>query len=114
MRSVFLSFFLALAMCSPVLAEDERDKDEAFDDAVRQFGYNAGMAHQCTAEAERPQMEKEVLKAFNGLARLFGTDQAFFFAAAFGAGTQEEIDKADCASQIQSFKDAMKSSADAE
>lgn len=114
MRLAFLTLVFAVAVCSPVLADEGGDKDEAFDEAVRQFGYNAGAAHQCTAEAERPQMEREVLKAFNGLARLFGTDQAFFFAAAFGAGTQEEINKADCASHIQSFTDAMKSSAGAE
>jgi hypothetical protein len=101
-------------MTLPVWADDSPDKDEAFDDAVREFGYNAGAALQCTAEPERPQMEREVLKAFNGLSRLFGTDQAFFFAAAFGAGTQDEINKSDCATYIQNFTDAMKSSARAE
>lgn len=114
MRSIFIGFLFAAAATLPVLADDSQDKDEAFDDAVRQFGYTAGAALQCTPEAGQPQMEKDVLKAFSGLSRLFGTDQAFFFAAAFGAGTQEKVDKADCPAHIQSFKDAMKSSARAE
>jgi hypothetical protein len=114
MKSALAAIICAAAMAFPALADDGQDKDEAFDDAVREFGYNAGAALQCTAEPDRPQMEREVLKAFNGLSRLFGTDQAFFFAAAFGAGTQEEINKSQCPTYIQNFTDAMKSSARAE
>jgi hypothetical protein len=49
-----------------------------------------------------------VLKAYSGLVRLFGTDRAFFYAAAFGAGTSMAIDKAKCAAYIEDFRSALK------
>jgi hypothetical protein len=40
--------------------------------------------------------------------RLFGSDRAFFYAAAFGAGTNASIDKAKCGNHIADFRAAMK------
>lgn len=90
------------------LAEQE---DERFEDAIRNFGFVSGAAYQCLPEAERTAHDREVLKAFSGLVRLFGSDRAFFYAAAFGAGTSMSIDKAKCASYIEDFRAAMKTSA---
>jgi hypothetical protein len=42
--------------------------------------------------------------------RLFGSDRAFFYAAAFGAGTSMTIDKKECAGYVTDFRAAMKSS----
>ncbi len=52
-----------------------------------------------------------MLKAYSGLVRLFGTDRAFFYAAAFGAGTSMSLDKTKCATYIEDFRAAMKSRA---
>lgn len=114
MRSVFAAIFLTLLTSFTAFAEEKADQDEAFDDAVQEFGFNAGLALQCTADAEKKKMEGEVLKAYNGLARLFGTDQAFAFAAAFGAGAQDEVNRTECESYIRKFTDSMKPSVRAE
>lgn len=82
-----------------------------FEEAIRNFGFVSGAAYQCLAEADRTAHDREVLTAFSGLVRLFGSDRAFFYAAAFGAGTSMSIDKAKCAIYLEDFKSAMKSRA---
>ncbi len=89
------------------LAEQE---DLRFEEAIRSFGFVSGAAYQCLPEAERPAHDREVLKAYSGLVRLFGSDRAFFYAAAFGAGTSMSIDRSRCANHVADFKAAMKSS----
>lgn len=89
------------------LAEQEELR---FEEAIRNFGFVSGAAYQCLPEADRTAHDREVLKAFSGLVRLFGSDRAFFYAAAFGAGISMSIDKAKCAGYIEDFKAAMKSS----
>ena len=69
----------------------------------------SGAVYQCLPEAGRAAHDREVLKGYTGIVRLFGTDRAFFYAAAFGAGTAMSIDKAKCASYIEDFRAAMKS-----
>jgi len=93
---------------APSLAEQEELR---FEEAIRNFGFVSGAAYQCLPEADRTAHDREVLKAFSGLVRLFGSDRAFFYAAAFGAGTSMSIDKSKCASYIEDFKAAMKSNA---
>lgn len=106
-----IAITLACMLVAPVaMAGSSKDEDEIFDQAVKEFGYTAGAAWQCTPEQDQTKLEGEVLKAFSGLARLFGTDQAFFFAAAFGSGTRDEINKDNCASFIKNFTDGMKPS----
>ena len=60
------------------------DEEEAFDEKLREFGYWSGAAHGCVAEAKQPEVERKVLETFNRIGQLFGTDRAFFYAAAFG------------------------------
>ncbi len=106
---------LAFAILLPVLVGAQEkpaaveDEDLLFEESIRNFGFVAGAAYQCLPEAERAAHDREVLKGYTGIVRLFGTDRAFFFAAAFGAGTSTSIDKAKCASYIEDFRAAMKS-----
>ena len=93
---------------APSLAEQE---DLRFEDAIRDFGFVSGAAYQCLPEVDRTAHDREVLKAYSGLVRLFGSDRAYFYAAAFGAGTSMSLDKTKCASYIEDFMAAMKSSA---
>ncbi len=92
---------------SPSLAEQE---DLKFEEAIRGFGFVSGAAYQCLPEADRTAHDRQVLTAYSGLVRLFGSDRAFFYAAAFGAGTSMSLDKAKCAEYIEDFRAAMKSS----
>jgi hypothetical protein len=86
------------------------DEDVKFEESIRNFGFVSGAAYQCLPEAERTAHDREVLRAYSGIVRLFGSDRAFFYAAAFGAGTSMPIDKAECAGYIADFRAAMKSS----
>ncbi|MBN8453495.1 hypothetical protein [Accumulibacter sp.] len=102
----FLLPVLAAAQPKPDPAEDE---DLKFEESIRNFGFVSGAAYQCLPETERSAHDREVLKAYSGLVRLFGTDRAFFYAAAFGAGTSMGIEKARCAAYIEDFRAAMRS-----
>ena len=68
------------------------DEDALFDDQLRKFGYWAGAAYQCVPDTKQAETEKKILDTYNSISRLFGTDQAFFFAAAFGNGTTRPVD----------------------
>ena len=106
---------IVLAVLLPVVAGAQEkaasveDEDVRFEESIRNFGFVSGAAYQCLAEAERAAHDREVLKAYTGIARLFGTDRAFFFAAAYGAGATTSLDKAKCPSYIEDYRAAMKS-----
>lgn len=97
---------LAIAQSTPASAEDE---DVKFEESIRNFGFVSGAAYQCLPDAGRTAHDREVMKAYSGLVRLFGTDRAFFYAAAFGAGTSMAIDKAKCTAYLEDFRAGMKS-----
>lgn len=97
---------LAVAQAQPTPAEDE---DVKFEESIRNFGFISGAAYQCLAEADRGAHEREVLRAYSGIVRLFGSDRAFFYAAAFGAGTSASLEKGKCKGYIEDFRSAMKS-----
>jgi hypothetical protein len=101
-------FSIALLLCAPLVAGAQTDEeDAAFDQSVRDFGFTSGAALQCAKKSERAGIEADALKAYNGLVRLFGSDQAFFYAAAFGAGSTMEIDKSKCTEFSTAFNKAM-------
>lgn len=109
MKRVFAIAALLMMISQPGLADSgEGDSDEAFDNAVRGFGYAGGAAWQCSPASDRTAIERQALQAFNGLTRLFGSDQAFFFATSFGAGTMDEIKKEDCGNHVETFARGMK------
>lgn len=100
---------LALVLLvAPLLAfAGTDDEDARFDDAVRDFGFTSGAALQCAEAAKKPRIESQALNAYSGIVRLFGSDQAFFYAAAFGAGSAMPVDKAKCPEFITSFEKSM-------
>ena len=98
---------VATAQSNAVSADDE---DLKFEESIRSFGFVSGAAWQCLPEADRAAHDREVLRAYSGLVQLFGSDRAFFYAAALGAGTGMSIDKAKCGDYIADFRAAMKSS----
>lgn len=110
-KGVHLAALAVMASLSaavlPALAE-ETDQDEQFSEAVSDFGYAAGAAWQCAEGAARTDIERQAMTAYNGLIRLFGSDEAFFFASAFGGGTTDSIDKSKCAEFADHFKAGLK------
>jgi hypothetical protein len=89
------AFFPVVVTAQPNTASAE-DEDLKFEESIRSFV--SGAAWQCLPETERTAHDREVLRAYTGLVQLFGSDRAFFYAAAFGAGTGMSIDKAKCSS----------------
>lgn len=91
---------------APAQAQAAEDEEEVFDEKLRAFGYWSGAAFACVGEAKQPEVERKVLDTFNGIARLFGTDRAFFYAAAFGNGTTHKVDPAKCPEFLDKFQKA--------
>ena len=106
----WMALAAALLFATPAIADDAADDalDEAFTQAVKDFGYAGGAAWQCGDDATKLKIERQALASFSGLSRLFGTDEAFFFSTAFGAGTMDQIDKANCPAFLQHFEDSAK------
>lgn len=103
----FTALLPLLAVAQPKLDPAE-EEDVKFEESIRNFGFLSGQAYQCLPEPDRAAHDREVLKAYSGLVRLFGTDRAFFYAAAFGSGTSTNVDTAKCAGHIADFRAAMK------
>jgi hypothetical protein len=96
--------FAAFAQsASDPLEED----DDGFSDLLRDFGYAGGAAWQCAEEEARPDIERQSMVSFHGLVRLFGSDEAFFFASAFGAGTSAQIARDECSAFEIQFREGL-------
>ena len=93
---------LALGI-GPALAEGEEDAE--FNSAVRQYGYTAGAAYQCAPEQEKEALDEKILRSFNGLSQLFGTDQAYYVAVSVGAGSATSVDQAECPKHLKDFEE---------
>lgn len=104
--AAIMMLFGTVGAAMPAFAEEQGD--EQFSEAVSDFGYAAGAAWQCAEGAARNDIERQAMTAYNGLVRLFGSNEAFFFASAFGGGTTDSIDRSKCAEFADHFKTGMK------
>lgn len=86
---------------SPAKAAAIKDEEDLFDDKLKEFGYWSGAALSCVPEARKTDFERSILDTFDRVARLFGTDRAFFYAAAFGNGTAVVVDRAKCPALLE-------------
>ena len=77
------------------------DEDGQMDAALRKFGYVSGQAFQCHSKEQQTTLERTVLDVATNILRLFGSDRAFFYAAAFGAGASEQIDQQGCPAALK-------------
>jgi hypothetical protein len=98
---------LALCLLLPPFAAAQQgskaveDLEEQMDSALRKFGYVSGQAFQCHSKEEQTKLERTALNVGTNILRLFGSDRAFFYAAAFGAGMTEQMDKKTCPAAIK-------------
>jgi hypothetical protein len=76
-------------------------EEEKLDMTLRKFGYVSGQAFQCHSKEQQLKLEKTALNVGTNILRLFGSDRAFFFAAAFGAGAAEQLDTKTCPDLIR-------------
>ena len=84
---------------TPSVASDQ--EEEQMDTALRKFGYVSGHAFQCYTGEQQAKAERVALDIATNIMRLFGSDRAFYYAAAFGAGASEQMDKAGCPEAIK-------------
>lgn len=99
---------LAALLCLPVLSlANNPDEDAQFDESVRSFGFLSGAVYQCAKDTDKGTIDSQVLKAYTGILKLFGSDTAFFYAASFGAGTATEVDSKKCAAYTADFNKKM-------
>lgn len=97
----------AVSLTVPAAAEEQVQDDEQFTEAVRDFGYAGGAAWQCAEGDARTDIERQSMVSYHGLVRLFGSDEAFFFASAFGAGTSSPVEKAECDAFTTQFREGL-------
>jgi hypothetical protein len=72
------------------------DAEEQLDQGLKSFGYLAGLARGCVVADQQPKLEREAVDLNAAIARLFGTDRAFLFAASFGYGTSIVVEVDQC------------------
>jgi hypothetical protein len=93
----------ALAVAQETKAETAIDSEEALDEALKRFGYLAGQALTCVTDAQKPELEREVLNVNNSIARLLGVDRAFLFSSSFGYGTSVKVPTEECAELLKTY-----------
>jgi hypothetical protein len=109
------SAILAMIFCTgTVFAQDDASAEAAFDEALKNFGFTAGLAWQCSNAEERPSTLARSMDIYNRLTQLFGTDRAFYFAAAFGAGSSDTFDAKECDRHMADFSTGIQSGLPAE
>jgi hypothetical protein len=67
----------------------------------------SGQAFQCHSKEEQIKLERTALNVATNILRLFGSDRAFFYAAAFGAGMTDEMDRKTCPAVIKQATDMI-------
>jgi hypothetical protein len=82
-------------------------EQERLDAALRKFGHVSGQAFQCHGEQQQAKVERAALDVATNILRLFGSDRAFFYAAAFGAGASEQMDRQACPAAIKEATDMV-------
>lgn len=98
---------LVLCLCAVIASAQQAppataiDEEEQMDTALRKFGYVSGQAYQCYSAEQQGKVERTALDVATNILRLFGSDRAFFYAAAFGAGASGEMDRSGCPAAIK-------------
>lgn len=102
-----------LALATPALAAQQAtapastnavDTEERLDDALKRFGYLAGLARGCVVANQQGALEREVLDLNGSITRLFGVDRAFLFSSAFGFGTSVEVTTDECVEVLKNYE----------
>jgi hypothetical protein len=97
---------LERAAISQTQTPSEEADDEALDENFRRYGRAAGAAYQCAPDADKLRVVDDVRHAYTRIGQLFGTDRAFFFAAAFGNGSDQPFDKARCPELLKRLRES--------
>jgi hypothetical protein len=102
-----MALCLALEAATAQQPDQDVSEDEQMDRVLRQIGFVCGQAFQCHAKDQQTKLERVALDIATNVLRLFGSDRAFFFAAAFGAGATDKMDEKGCAEAIKQSHDML-------
>ncbi len=94
---------------NPTFAAEEKstsivDPEEQLDDGLKGFGYLTGLALGCVEISQRSMLERESLDLNAEIARMFGTDRAYLFAAAFGYGSSVTLKLDECKTVLARYE----------
>ena len=95
---------LAAQQQAPTVNPDQVETEEQLDEALKRFGYLAGLARGCVVDEQQGALEREVLDLNGSIARLFGVDRAFLFSSAFGYGTAIEVSRDECVEVMKNYE----------
>jgi hypothetical protein len=101
------SIVFALIMGAASAAAAQEVDDDQFDESLRRAGWVSGMALQCSDGPARAGIERDALDAAVEIGRLFGTDRAFYYAAAFGFGGADTLVRDDCEAFLGDHRSMM-------
>lgn len=111
LRTQAFGVLAALVLAAPGMAYAQQapadttvDSEEQVDEAIKRFGYLAGLAQVCVASEQKAELEREVLEINNSITRLLGIDRAFLFSTSFGYGTSVAVDQKDCAEILKNYE----------
>ena len=112
MKKNWMLALAALVLLLPAVAAAQQpgptaDEDERIDTAMRKFGYISGEAFSCHTKDQQLKLERTALNVGTNILRLFGSDRAFLFAAAFGAGSVQKMDPKDCPGVIKQAEEMI-------
>ena len=110
MRRTALTLALSLLLSGVATAQQAMptvDEEERLDGVMRKFGYVSGQAFQCHTKEQQVKLERLALDVGTNILRLFGSDRAFYFAAAFGAGSIDRLDTGKCPEVIRQAEDMI-------
>jgi len=95
---------LAAQPQAPSTSSDRVETEEKLDEALKRFGYLAGLARGCVVNEQQSALEREVLDLNASITRLFGVDRAFLFSSAFGYGTSVEVTTDECVEVLKNYE----------
>lgn len=95
---------LAAQPQAPSTSLDRVETEEKLDEALKRFGYLAGLARGCVVNEQQSALEREVLDLNASITRLFGVDRAFLFSSAFGYGTSVEVTTDECVEVMKNYE----------
>ena len=98
---------LTLGLAAGAQTRQAGDEEEQMDTALRKFGYVSGQAFSCHSKDQQAKLERTALNVTTNILRLFGSDRAFFYAAAFGAGASEQVDTKKCPEVIKQAEEML-------
>jgi hypothetical protein len=88
---------LGVLLAAPATAQQPAAiTEQSIERGLTNLGLMAAHAFQCTPEPDRPATRQRLLAFHSGLVAEMGSNAAFRFAIAFGAGATHEVDRNSC------------------